>query len=338
MGVKVAVAGLGWWGKQIIRSLGSNSGFKVVAAFDPFPPEDAADFLKHLGIELVLDFESLLLRDDLEGIILATPHSVHEEQVLKVLASGKQVFCEKPLAMTPDGARKMLGEARKRGRVLGIGHERRFEPAVAKMMQMVRNGELGKILHVEANVSHDLFRKLDASNWRLNQQHAPAGMLTAVGIHVTDMFVSMVGPAESVNCSVDTLIFNPPAKDYMSASIKFRSGARGLITCLSATPFYGRITVFGDQGWIELVSKGNVDKGLPTIFTYCKDTTEPREEISYEANDAVSLNFESWRQAALTGSCYPFAHEELLENIKLFEALVQSGNQGGKTVEIELEG
>lgn len=332
--MKVAVAGLGWWGKQIIRSLSASANFSVVAAADPFRPADADAFLQQAGVELAPDLDAVLRHPGIEGVILATPHSLHEEQALAVLESGKQLFCEKPLAMSGDGARRILDAAARRGRVVGIGHERRFEPAVAELIRLARAGELGRILHLEANVSHDLFRKLDASNWRLDPRHAPAGMMTAVGIHVTDLFVALAGPAASVRCVTDAMVLEAPAQDYMSASIAFRSGARATVSFLSATPFHGRIAVFGDRGWVELVSLGNVDKGLPTVFTHCKATDEPREQRSHAANDAVLLNFEAWREAATAGGAYPFTRTELLENIKLFEAIVRSAAQEGRTVHL----
>jgi predicted dehydrogenase len=332
--MKVAVAGLGWWGKQIIRSLSASPKFDVLASVDPSPPPDADAFLREFGIARCGDLAAVLDRPDIEGVILATPHSLHEDQVLAVLQAGKQVFCEKPLAMSSTGARRMLDEAARRQRVLGMGHERRFEPAVAELVRMVRAGELGRLLHMEANVSHDLFRKLDASNWRLDQKHAPAGMMTAVGIHVTDIFVALAGPASSVRCITDAMVFRQPAQDYMSASLAFRSGVRGTVSFLSATPFHGRIAVFGDEGWVELVSEGNVDQGLPTILTHCSGSGVPRVRRSYPAEDAVLKNFEAWADAVTQGSPYPFTRGELLENIKLFEAIVESAKLGGQTVEI----
>ncbi|GAA5237125.1 Gfo/Idh/MocA family oxidoreductase [Verticiella sediminum] len=333
--MRVAVAGLGWWGKEIIRSLGASRKFEVRVGIDPSPSEQAQAFLEAAGVEFATELAQVLARADIDGVILATPHSLHEEQVLAALAAGKEVFCEKPLAMSSAGARRMLDAAARNGRVLGMGHERRFEPAVAELMRMVRAGELGRLLHVETNVSHDLFRKLDTSNWRLDQKHAPAGMMTAVGIHITDIFIALAGPAESVRCVTDSMVFTPPAQDYVSASIRFRSGARGTITFMSATPFHGRIAVFGDQGWVELVSLGNVDQGLPTILTHCAATGAPRIQRSYEATDAVLANFEAWADAVTHGSAYPFTPVELLENIKLFEAVVVSGAKAGESVELE---
>lgn len=330
--MRVAVAGLGWWGKQIVRSLHPSTKLDVVCGVDPYPPPDARAFTSEFSIDLETSLDAVLRRADVDGVILATPHSLHEEQVLAVVRAGKEVFCEKPLAMTGDSARRMLDAVDGAGRVLGIGHERRFEPAVMEIFRMVRAGELGRLLHLEANISHDLFRNVRSDNWRLDPEHAPAGLMTAVGIHVTDIFVALAGPARSVRAVTDSMVLSPPAQDYVSATIDFASGARGTLTFLSATPFHGRMAIFGDRGWVELVSEGNVDKGKPTILTTCFSTDGPWQRRVFAANDAVLANLEAWADGVAKRATYPFPRAELSGNVELFEAIVRSAGSGGATV------
>ncbi|WP_161564016.1 Gfo/Idh/MocA family protein [Cupriavidus lacunae] len=330
--MNVAVAGLGWWGKQIIQSLATSEKLNVVVAVDPVVTEEGTAFARDAGVELVADLAEALGRSDIDAVILATPHAVHEQQALSAFEAGKHVFCEKPLAMTAAGAQRMVNAAARSGKVLGVGHERRFEPAIAELMRMVRAGALGRLLHLEANVSHDLFRKLDPSNWRLDAKHAPAGMLTAVGIHVTDIFVALAGPARGVQARSESLVMPAPVRDFTTATLAFGSGARATISFLSVTPFHGRIAVFGDQGWVEIVSEGNVDQGLPTRLIHCSGTSLPRTERVFEATDAVLVNFEAWADAVAGTRSYPFTAAELVGNIQLFEAIVQSCERGGETV------
>ncbi len=160
---------------------------------DPAPPADIAEFRKSHKFTLETDLDKALADPAVDGVILATPHELHEEQAMQVIAAGKNLFCEKPLTMTGDGARRIVDACRKAGKVLGIGHERRFEPAFEELQRLIDAGALGKLLLFEANVSHDQFRKLAADNWRLSSSSAPAGMMTAVGIHMTDLMVHFVG-------------------------------------------------------------------------------------------------------------------------------------------------
>lgn len=326
--MKIAVAGLGWWGKQIITCLDKSPRFEVLYGVDPMPPADVATFRESRQFTLETDLDKAIADPAVEGVILATPHALHEEQALRVIAADKYLFCEKPLTMTGAGAKRIVEACKAAGKVLGIGHERRYEPAFEELQRMVDAGTLGKILALDANVSHDLFRNLATDNWRLSTTNAPAGMMTAVGIHLTDLFVHLVGPASDVRARTDSMIFDPPAEDFVSANITFRSGARATLTSLSVTPFYGRFTIHGDAGWVEIVSEANVDRGKPTLLTYC-DPEGARHTTVYEAIDTVTPNFEAWADANEKGTPYRFSSEELVENIRLFEAIVLSSRKDG---------
>ena len=96
-GMKVAVAGLGWWGKQIISCLSKSPRFDVIYGIDPNPPADVEEFRKLHKFTLDTSLDEALADPAVEGVVLATPHALHEEQALRVIAAGKSLFCEKPL-------------------------------------------------------------------------------------------------------------------------------------------------------------------------------------------------------------------------------------------------
>jgi predicted dehydrogenase len=215
--------------------------------------------------------------------------------------------------------------------VLGIGHERRFEPAMEYLLEAITGGQLGQILHLEANVSHNLFASLDASNWRVSPKDAPAGAMTALGIHVTDLFISFVGRPQSVQAKTAKVLQTVVGVDHVSAQIDFVSGATAALTCLSSTPFHGRIGVYGTRGWIEVRENGNVDKGQPTDVVIA-DAEGKRTTRSYAATNTVLANFESWAQAALGRGTYRFTREQLLDNIRVLEAVASSAAEGSKRI------
>lgn len=126
------------------------------------------------------------------------------------MAAGKHVFCEKPLAMTRKDAETSVALCRDAGLVLGMGHERRFEPPIAEILEAANSGKLGRLLQIESNFSHDKFLTLDPSNWRLNAEQAPAGGMTATGIHLTDLSVKLMGPAKDVRVICENLASEIP--------------------------------------------------------------------------------------------------------------------------------
>jgi predicted dehydrogenase len=250
---------------------------------------------------------------------------------LAVLAAGKQLFCEKPLGLTAASAERILEASAKVGGVLGIGHERRYEPAMEQMRRLFEAGALGRLLHMDANVSHSNFRNIDPSNWRRDPRHAPAGAWTALGIHLGDMFVSLAGKPARVAARTASQVFPAPSEDFVSAEVDFENGARGRITCLSTPPFYGRFTLFCDQGWVETQEGGNVDKGIPSSFVHCK-ADGSRETREYHHANTVRANFEAWADAVEGRAQYRFSTEQLLDNIRILDAVVRSAAQDGKPI------
>jgi len=328
--IRIAVIGLGWWGKQIVACLADSPRFNVVGGCD-VDHNMAAPYAAERKLDLTRDYRDLIKRPDIDAVAVVTPHALHEEMALAVVAAGKQLFCEKPLALTTASAERILAASAKAGGVLGIGHERRYEPAMEEMRRLFERGVLGRVLHMDANVSHNNFRKMDPSNWRRDPKHAPAGAWTALGIHLGDMFVSLAGKPARVAARTASQIFPMPSEDFVSAEIDFDNGARGRITCLSTPPFYGRFTLIGDQGWVEVQEAGNVDKEQPSSFVHCKpDGT--RESRAYHPVNTVRLNFEAWADALERRAPYRFTAEQLLANIRILDAVTQSAAAGGKPI------
>jgi predicted dehydrogenase len=292
------------------------------------------EFAREHTLALGSSLDSVLAEPGVDAVIVATPHSLHEPQVLAAVASGKQVFCEKPLALTAAGAERILEACAKAGVVLGIGHERRFEPAMERLLGAITQGELGRVLHLDANVSHNLFAHLDASSWRVNPQEAPAGAMTALGIHLSDLFISFAGRPKQVQAKTAKVAESgAAAADYVSVQIDFLSGATGSITCLSATPYHGRLTVFGTRGWVEVKENGNVDKGLPSDVVTA-DAVGRRTTSSYAATNTVLANFDSWAKAVAGGGTYRFTPEQILDNVRILEAVTISSANGSRPVRL----
>jgi predicted dehydrogenase len=328
--IRIGIFGLGWWGKQIGTCLAGSSRFKVVVGCD-VDHNMAAPFARSHGFDLVMDYKELLKRSDIDAIAVVTPHALHEEMAVAAFAAGKQVFCEKPLALTSASAERILEACKKAGGVLGIGHERRYEPAMEEMRRLFESGTLGRILHMDANVSHNNFRKMDPSNWRRDPKHAPAGAWTALGIHLGDLFVSLAGKPTRVAARTASQIFPKPSEDFVSAEIDFENGARGRITCLSTPPFYARFTLICDQGWVEVQEGGNVDQGIPSSFVHCKPDGA-REMRNYDHVNTVRMNFEAWADAIEGRAPYRFSTDELLANIRILDALTRSAAADGTPI------
>src|SRR5687767_2216396 len=158
--INAAVVGLGWWGKQIVNSLHGKSDKITIVRGVEIDPAPVEDFLSEKALPLYTDYQQALDDAEIDAVILTTPHSTHEDLVLRAVAAGKQIFCEKPLSLTAESAKRMVKACNDAGIVMGLGHERRYEPAMEEMARLVEAGVLGTILSVEGNFSHDKFASL----------------------------------------------------------------------------------------------------------------------------------------------------------------------------------
>jgi predicted dehydrogenase len=123
--INAAVVGLGRWGKSIVEAVQGRSGRIRVVHGVSKEPETVRDFAARQGFRLSTAFEDAIADPLVEAVFLATPHSVHVGQVVAAAEAGKHVWCEKPLALTRQEARRAVEACRRAGVVLATGFNKR---------------------------------------------------------------------------------------------------------------------------------------------------------------------------------------------------------------------
>lgn len=329
--VKVAMIGLGWWGRKMTAVLKRADEIEIVCAAEPNPA--GAAFAGENGLVCYPGDKEALAHPGVEAVILATPHSLHSEQIERAVAAGKHVFCEKPLSHTRSGAEAAVNACKAKGLVLGMGHERRWEPPVAQMLEAARSGKLGRLLQVEANFSHDKFLSLTADNWRLNATEAPVAGMTATGIHLTDLSVALFGEPRDVRVSCENLGSEFPQGDTMSAHIRFKSGGTAYISAMLVTPFVSRFAVYGTKGWIDIRDKAHVESPDGWVVTSA-ETRSPISVTEVPPAEPVRDNLVAFARAVRGRASYPITGDELVNNIAILEAIIASSAQDGAVVKI----
>ena len=321
--VGIALVGMGWWGQKILNVLqAAPAEIRVVRAIEP-NLETVKAVCAQKGVALSADYADALNDPTVDAVVLATPHALHESQIEAAVASGKHVFCEKPLALTKAGAERAVALCRDAGLVLGMGHERRWEPPIAEMLVKADAGELGRIHQIEANFSHDKFLSLDRNNWRLRADQAPAGGMTATGIHLLDLSVRLLGPAESVLCICEQLSSDLPQGDTVAAYVKFRAGGTSYVSASLANPFMSRFTVYGAKGWIDIRDKAHVEAPAGWIVTSAM-AGGPIATVEVPPAEPVKDNLVSFARAVRGAEIYPITAAQLVDNIALLEAVFAS--------------
>ena len=320
--LNAAVIGLGWWGKILTQTLAPSDKITVVKLLD-VDAEGGAAFAAEHGIDFTTDFAAVLADDNVDAVILATPHSLHEEQIIAAAGAGKHIFCEKPFCLTRASALRAMEAVEKAGVQVAIGHERRFEPPIMDAMALARDGKLGALMHIEANFSHDIFAVLDDTNWRLKTDESPAGGLTATLIHLMDLSISLFGQPDRVLASVECHGDVVKNGDTLTAQVKFEIGRTASLNAFTHTPFFSRLAIFGANGWVEVRDKAHVQAPEGWFFTTCF-TDGKAETVEYEVATPVLSNLECFADAIAGKADYPNTPEQIVRNVSLLEAIVKS--------------
>lgn len=324
--VGIAIVGLGWWGSTMAANLLQSEVVRPVLGIDPDPARRAA--LEQLGpVRTAASFEDALRDPEVEAMVLCTPHWFHAEQIAAAARAGKHVFSEKPFTVTSAEARSALAAADAAGIQVGIGHERRFEPAVEELKALVAAGELGTPLVFEGNFSQDKFLALAPDNWRLSPELAPVGPLSATGIHMIDLAISLLGEPREVWARLGTLATTFGNGDTLTVTVAFESGATAMVTAVLATPFIGRVCLMGSGGWYEIRDRSHPEQstGWDVRIMRTGGTLEERYDPPFAA---VRENVERFARAIRGESAYPVSGTEIQRNVDTFEAIVRSAKSG----------
>jgi len=329
--VRVAIVGLGWWGRILASTIRSQSKKLKVVRFVDLRPDRAGTFPTDFGVPMSANLGDALADSHVDAIVLATPHGGHAEQISAVAAAGKHVFCEKPLGLTEASVRSSIKICRDAGVVLGVGHERRFEPPIRDLLRWLRSGELGVPLQIEANFSHDRFLSLPRDNWRLSSHEAPAAGMTGPGIHLVDLAVMLLGQARNVVAHASMLASDLPTGDTLSALIQHESKATTYLSATLATPFISRFALYGSKGWVEIRDKAHVES--PEGWWMQRQlASSALERTEYDPGTAVCDNLDAFGSAVEGNAAYPIGANDMIATAAAMDAIFRSAAAHGRPV------
>ncbi len=148
-GIGIGLAGCGYWGRNLARNLFQMGHLAVVCDPDPRVRREAKAAFR--GVRATADFDDLLDDAKVRAIAVASPAILHYELARKALQAGKDVFVEKPLALKVGEAEELVERARRRKRILMVGHILEYHPAILKLKEFVDSGDLGEIHYMYSN-------------------------------------------------------------------------------------------------------------------------------------------------------------------------------------------
>ena len=323
--IRAAIVGLGRWGRSLVASVQDKSeDIRFVAAYTR-TRATAEDFCREHGVPLTDSYEQILANPNVDAVVLATPHSLHEGQIMAAAAAGKHIHVEKPITLTRASADAAVAAARKAGVVLAVGYCRRFHPSVVELRRRLRDGRLGTVVSMVAQHTTSTGQFIPPDNWRAAPEEAPGGALTAVGVHALDHMIEFAGRVRDVRC-VTARNLPGPSDDTTTVMLRFDSGATGLIFCSVATATNFSFTLYGSKGLAE-ISKPNLQtfRFVPTsVEAPTGPVTAPADDIrEHPSFDILHAELTAFARAIRERTPYPVAIDEVLHGMSVFDAIVE---------------
>ncbi len=325
--IRAAIVGLGRWGRSLVASVqGKSKDLRFVLAHTR-TRATAEDFCRGQGLVLVDSYEQLLADPNVDAVVLATPHSLHESQIIAAAAAGKHIHVEKPITLDRAGADRAANAARKAGVVLAVGYCRRFHPSVVEVVRRrLAEGRLGTVISMVAQHTTSTGQFIAPDNWRAAPEEAPGGALTAVGVHALDHMIEFAGRVRDVRC-VTARNIPGPSDDTTTVMLHFDGGATGLIFCSVATATNFSFTLYGSKGLAE-ISKPNlqtlrfvpISEQAPTGPV----TAPPDESSEHPGFDMLNAELTEFAHAIRERKPYPVPIDEVLHGMSVFDAIVRA--------------
>ncbi|MBX2887526.1 MAG: Gfo/Idh/MocA family oxidoreductase [Ferruginibacter sp.] len=252
--LRFALIGCGAIGKRHADIIAARH--HLVAVCDIVPEKAAAFGLKYHAaaydkLQMLLESETWV-----DVVVIATPNGCHAQQTIAALQSGKNVLCEKPMAIKSTDAQQMVKVANETGKKLWIVKQNRYNPPVAQVRGWLEEGKLGKLIGFQLN---GFWNRPDA--YYYNSWHGSAdldgGILFTQFSHFIDILCWLVGDIEEVRGFASNIMHpNSMAfEDTGAVAIKMKNGCIGSVN-FTVNSFgknmEGSITLFGEKGTVKI--------------------------------------------------------------------------------------
>ncbi len=325
--IRAAIIGLGVWGQNLVRHVQGQSADIRFTAFATRTPDKARAFADQHGLKQYASYEAVLADPDIDAVVLATPHTQHTEQIIAAAAAGKHVFSEKPMGLDPASAERAAQACAQAGVTLSIGYNWRYQPALRKIRELIDDGTLGRVLHIEGNFCGPSAYRFPKGHWRHDREECPAGGMTGRGVHVVDAMIYLAGPIAQVNAQSFRLAQDFGMDDTTSMLMRFRSGATGYLGTVIASAETWRMQVFGTRAWAEV---GDVEHLHTWDLKLCKIdpdqvTVKQKPEIfTFESTSTERAELEHFARAVAARQPLALPGGDAVHNVEVFEAIKAS--------------
>lgn len=314
--LRVALVGLGSWSRMHTTALKNTSLLKLTTCYTK-TQDKAKAYAAQNHCEYDTSYENVLKREDVDAVILCTPHSTHLPMAIQAAQAGKHLLIEKPLAVNVPDCRKIISEFEKAGLVLSVCQDRRWLPPVSMMKQSIVSGKIGRPMLAEAEYLNPGGVSITPDKWRWSKSESPGGLLGYLGIHMIDTVRYLIGsPVEEVDATLDKMAVKAEIDDIALLRLKFENGSYATTSNLFTTPRITQINVYGTQM--------NLFYSEISGFFSQKLGSETPEKLEYEDVDPIQKEEEDFAMSITQKRKPEVDGYEGLTNVAIIEAAIKS--------------
>ena len=262
----------------------ATEGAALTAVFDP--DRDRAEALAaDFGGRAYERLEAILAAPDVDAVIVATPNRFHEEAVVAAAAHGKHVFCEKPLTLDVQSARRMVDACRSAKVLLQVGFNQRFWSQVQITKSLIDAGFIGKVHQFRSNYSEKSSAYPAATRYRYDLAQSGGATIIDLTIHRIDLARNLVGDFSGVFAELAHSELPERVDDNVFLLTRFAQGARGCLSGNRFSPDIGDGTdIHGSEGTIHIASETLNPFHAAPLAVYTEKAADDLPEVLAEAH------------------------------------------------------
>jgi predicted dehydrogenase len=291
-------------------------------------PANARDVARIVGAEVVGSWRDLLDRSDVDCFVVSTPNAFLEEITVAALRAGKHVLVEKPMGRNLDEARRMCQAACAGGRLLKVGFNHRYHPAIAEAHRRARGGQIGDLINIRCRYGHG-GRPGYEKEWRGSRELAGGGELTDQGVHVADLIHWFAGePVTAFGCLQTAVWPLGDLEDNGFGLFKFGTGViASFHTSWTQWKNLFSLEVFGTRGAliVEGLGRSYGTERLNVVRRRLEGGVPEIEEFAFDGEDSSwQREWEDFLDAVLEGREPLGSANDGVVAMKMLDALYRS--------------
>jgi len=327
--LRVGIVGCGLIGSRRAAEAAAHPDSMLTMVADT-APEATEKLAERFDARQVADWQQIVAASDLDVVIVATPNKYLAEIASAALAAGKHALIEKPMGRNLEEARSLAADARRSGKLLKVGFNHRYHPALRRAHELFAGGAIGKLLNLRVRYGHG-GRPGYEKEWRGSLDLAGGGELTDQGVHVFDLIGWFAGRPSQVAALTQTAAWPiAPLEDNGFALLSFDGGAiASLHTSWTQWKNLFSFEVFGERGALLVEGLGG-SYGVETLHVHERlpegGAPVVRTETFEGPDESWKLEWDEFVGAIARGSPYSGGPEDGLLAMTLLDALYRSAS------------